>query len=86
MLLHELGHALGLGHSSVSEAVMVAIYDGVRPLHEDDLRGITYLYPDLDPSLVPPSVGKISGTVIAFGGGGIEGAAGRHATRTSLSA
>ena len=72
VLVHEEGHAFGAGHSSVSGAVMEAIYDGVRPLHEDDLRVVTYLYPDPDPN--NPSVGDITGTVTSSGGGAIEGA------------
>ena len=58
VLLHENGHALGLGHSSVSEAVMVATYvDERRNLRTDDMRGVTYLYPAVG------SVGSIKGVV-----------------------
>jgi Matrixin/Carboxypeptidase regulatory-like domain len=58
VFLHELGHTLGLGHSSVAGAVMEATYGGVRQkLHEDDQRGVTYLYPK------DGSVGEISGFV-----------------------
>ncbi|KAL0440839.1 UNVERIFIED_CONTAM: Metalloendoproteinase 2-MMP [Sesamum radiatum] len=44
--LHELGHVLGLGHSSVHEAVMYPVISpGERKsLHEDDIRGIKALY------------------------------------------
>lgn len=42
---HELGHALGLRHSSVKEATMYAWYDsGQASLHEVDVRGIKSLY------------------------------------------
>lgn len=44
--LHELGHAVGLGHSSDPSAVMYAYYGGARcALSQDDLNGILSLYP-----------------------------------------
>ncbi len=46
VVLHEIGHTLGLGHSSYSAAVMYAYYQGVRrTLHSDDQNGIRSLYP-----------------------------------------
>lgn len=45
---HEIGHLLGLGHSSVPQAVMYASYGGLRrTLHADDVAGIRRLYPAL---------------------------------------
>ncbi|ERE71580.1 matrix metalloproteinase-9 [Cricetulus griseus] len=43
---HEFGHALGLDHSSVPEALMYPMYRFLEgsPLHEDDVRGIQHLY------------------------------------------
>lgn len=43
---HEFGHALGLDHSSVPEALMYPMYSFTEgpPLHEDDVKGIQYLY------------------------------------------
>ncbi len=44
--LHEFGHGVGLGHSTVDGAVMEPYYEGARrALHQDDINGITYLYP-----------------------------------------
>ncbi|XP_050225729.1 metalloendoproteinase 3-MMP-like [Mercurialis annua] len=44
--LHEIGHLLGLGHSSVEGAIMASsISTGVtRGLHSDDIQGIRALY------------------------------------------
>jgi predicted Zn-dependent protease len=48
---HELGHALGLGHASLTDALMY--YDSTNQtlasLHKDDIDGITYLYPHHSP-------------------------------------
>jgi len=47
VLLHENGHVAGLGHSTVTAAVMYAYYGGVRrALHPDDICGISNLYPE----------------------------------------
>lgn len=44
---HELGHALGLGHSSVKPALMYYTVSGKtqKSLSQDDIDGISYLYP-----------------------------------------
>ena len=47
VMLHENGHVLSLGHSSVTQAVMYAYYGGLRrSLHQDDIDGVTSLYPE----------------------------------------
>lgn len=46
--LHEAGHLLGLGHSSVAGSVMFPTYGGVRrSLTQDDVDGIRRLYPSM---------------------------------------
>ncbi len=46
--LHEIGHLLGLAHSSVAGAVMFPSYGGVRrALSQDDRDGVRRLYPFL---------------------------------------
>ncbi|CAH6776785.1 matrix metalloproteinase-9 isoform X1 [Phodopus roborovskii] len=55
---HEFGHALGLDHSSVPEALMYPMYRFLEgsPLHEDDVRGIQHLYgPGPKPDPRPPA-------------------------------
>lgn len=46
--LHEIGHSLGLAHSTVSGAVMYAYYGGTdRDLESDDINGIRTIYGSL---------------------------------------
>ncbi|XP_031502918.1 metalloendoproteinase 1-MMP-like [Nymphaea colorata] len=58
VVVHEIGHLLGLGHSSVKEAVM---YPSLRPrtrktdLSVDDVKGVQSLYGS-NPNFVPSSV------------------------------
>lgn len=44
--LHEIGHLLGLGHSSIREAVMFPYTNAgeIKDLHEDDIQGVKALY------------------------------------------
>ncbi|XP_062968155.1 matrix metalloproteinase-9 [Cynocephalus volans] len=55
---HEFGHALGLDHTSVPEALMYPMYRFTEepPLHEDDVKGIQHLYgPGPEPDPRPPT-------------------------------
>ena len=51
--LHELGHGLGLSHSGVGGAVMypsVGAGQAKRVLHQDDVDGVSFLYPGGSPA------------------------------------
>lgn len=59
VLLHEIGHTLGLQHSSDSNAVMNAYYRGLVDLNEDDILGVRSLYGDTTPDPPRPSTEKV---------------------------
>jgi hypothetical protein len=52
--LHELGHALGLGHSDNPDAVMYPYYKLVTTLADDDKNAILPLYAAATTSVAPP--------------------------------
>ena len=75
VVLHELGHGLGLGHSEVSAAVMYATYHGeMSGLHSDDECGVKELYgvpcPVDDDTTSPPTLGVESTATVTYNGKG----------------
>ena len=55
VLLHELGHALGLGHSFYGTVMQPALGDGeqMRNFHPDDIAGVQALYGEAAPTPTP---------------------------------
>jgi len=49
---HEAGHALGLGHSNLDDALMAPVYRGQKSVHADDFGGYAVLYGQCDKSIV----------------------------------
>lgn len=50
ILAHELGHTIGLGHSKTINSLMYyAVVPNRRSLGQDDIDGVTYLYPKEQP-------------------------------------
>lgn len=47
VIAHELGHAIGIGHTDISDALMYYTIGSKTSanLHQDDIDAITYLYP-----------------------------------------
>ncbi|RZA07792.1 MAG: matrixin family metalloprotease [Proteobacteria bacterium] len=72
VLAHEMGHALGLGHSASEAALMHYTIAGKQELllSQDDIDGVSFLYPRKEPedgmlgcgSLSPPGGGSGGGS------------------------
>ena len=79
---HELGHALGIGHSEVKDALMAPSHDewqGEVKLHSDDVKAIQALYGapgEERPAAGDPALGRGPGPNGGAGGGRQRGPGG----------
>lgn len=66
---HELGHALGLGHSSTSSATMYAYVtgsgQGERSIQADDINGVRYIYGAMSAAM--PEIIDVTGSMTLGG-------------------
>ena len=66
---HELGHALGLGHSGTSNATMYAYISGTgvgqRSIQNDDINGVKFIYGTMSGSM--PRIDDITGNMTLGG-------------------
>ena len=76
VFLHENGHVLGLGHSIDFSAIMFPSYQKVnRDLQQDDIAGVSFLYPatnntEPEPNPEPtPGVSSVKKIVYGLAGG-----------------
>jgi hypothetical protein len=74
---HEMGHSLGLGHSADQSALMYFDVSGKNSLAlaQDDMAGITFLYPRSEPG-TGGFLGCASVAVVGGGGSGKGGSPG----------
>ncbi len=59
VILHEVGHALGLGHSDVKGSVMLPMVNGTVLLGDDDIAGIQAIYGTGSGDVVPLNPEKV---------------------------
>ena len=54
--IHEIGHILGLAHSTIEGSVMwPLLQNGVHTLHQDDINGVQNIYGTKSAANPPPS-------------------------------
>lgn len=73
---HEMGHTLGLGHTTVSGSTMTAFISGTgtgqRSIQSDDINGVKFLYEARDDNKMP-WIDSISGSLVPGGSVTING-------------
>ena len=84
VVLHETGHALGLGHSDNPSAVMYPYYQLHTGLTADDIAGIQAIYGAKTQTVAaPPTGGTGTGSTGSTGGTGTTGTSGTGTGTTS---
>ncbi|MHC4823171.1 MAG: matrixin family metalloprotease [Planctomycetota bacterium] len=66
---HELGHTLGLGHTTVNGSTMTAFISGTgtgqRSIQSDDIAGVQWIYGNRSSNM--PSIDTVSGSLVPGG-------------------
>lgn len=83
VLLHELGHGMGLDHTTASPAIMATMASGLTELQPDDVAAIKELYGTSGGSSPPPPGGGSGGGSSSSGGDSGGGDSG-HKKRCGL--
>ena len=73
---HEFGHCVPLDHTTASVTMNPTVQPGAKDLAQDDINGLTYLYPNALSSNPTGFTASISGSTVTFSWSALDGATG----------